>query len=38
MIHVDEKTSQIEREIEQDRRRIEDKIGAIQDRLSPGEI
>ena len=38
MIHVHEKTSQIEREIEQDRRRIEDKIGAIQDKLSPGQL
>jgi gas vesicle protein len=38
MIHVDEKSSRIEREIEQDRRRIEDKIGAIQDKLSPGQL
>lgn len=38
MIHVHEKTSQIEREIAQDRRRIEDKIGAIQDKLSPGQL
>ena len=38
MIHVDEKSSQIEREIAQDRRRIEDKIGAIQDKLSPGQL
>jgi hypothetical protein len=33
-----EKSAQIEREIEQDRRRIEEKIGAIQERLSPGQL
>lgn len=33
-----EKSAQIEREIELDRRRIEAKIGAIQDRLSPGQL
>jgi hypothetical protein len=38
MTYVDEKSAQIEREIEQDRRRIEDKIGAIQDKLSPGQL
>ena len=32
------KSAQIEREIEQDRRRIEEKIGAIQERLSPGQL
>jgi hypothetical protein len=31
-------TAQIEREIEQDRRRIEAKIGAIQEKLSPGQL
>jgi hypothetical protein len=33
-----EKSALIEREIEQDRRRIEEKIGAIQERLSPGQL
>jgi hypothetical protein len=33
-----EKSAQIEREIEHDRRRIEEKIGAIQERLSPGQL
>lgn len=33
-----EKSVQIEREIEQDRRRIEAKIGAIQEKLSPGQL
>ena len=32
------KSAQIEREIEQDRRRIEAKIGAIQEKLSPGQL
>ncbi|RYE56306.1 MAG: DUF3618 domain-containing protein, partial [Rhizobiaceae bacterium] len=32
------KSAQIEREIEQNRRRIEEKIGAIQERLSPGQL
>jgi hypothetical protein len=38
MKDVAEKSAQIEREIEQDRRRIEQKIGAIQERLSPGQL
>jgi hypothetical protein len=33
-----EKAARIEREIEQDRRRIEAKIGAIQEKLSPGQL
>jgi hypothetical protein len=33
-----EKAAQIEREIEQDRLRIEAKIGAIQEKLSPGQL
>lgn len=38
MTDTAEKSAQIEREIEQDRRRIEDKLGAIQDKLSPGQL
>ena len=38
MNHTAEKSAQIEREIEQDRRRIEAKIGAIQEKLSPGQL
>jgi hypothetical protein len=38
MSYSDQKSSQIEREIEQDRRRIEERIGAIQEKLSPGQL
>jgi hypothetical protein len=38
MTDTAEKSARIEREIEQDRRRIEEKIGAIQERLSPGQL
>lgn len=38
MSYTDEKSARIEREIEQDRRRIEERIGAIQERLSPGQM
>lgn len=38
MSYSDLRSSQIEREIEQDRRRIEERIGAIQEKLSPGQL
>lgn len=38
MSYADQKSAAIEREIEEDRRRIEERIGAIQDRLSPGQL
>ena len=38
MSYTDEKSSQIEREIAEDRRRIEERIDAIQARLSPGQL
>lgn len=38
MSYTDQKSAQIEREIEEDRRRIEERIGAIQDKLSPGQL
>lgn len=34
----DKSAAQIEREIDQDRRRIEQRLGAIQERLSPGQM
>lgn len=38
MTYVDEKSSQIEREIAEDRRRIEERMDAIQAKLSPGQL
>ena len=38
MRYADEKSTRIEREIAEDRRRIEERIGAIQDKLSPGQL
>lgn len=38
MSYADQKSSQIEREIAEDRRRIEERIDAIQAKLSPGQM
>ena len=38
MSYVDEKSTEIEREIAEDRRRIEERIDAIQAKLSPGQL
>jgi hypothetical protein len=38
MSYADQKSSQIEREIAEDRRRIEERIDAIQAKLSPGQL
>ena len=38
MSYAEEKSSQIEREIAEDRRRIEERIDAIQAKLSPGQL